>query len=407
MINKRILFYLLLFSSISILAEEPSTKVKFYGMVRTDFFYNSRKNQEALDGLYYVFPKPVDLNAENSDINSGPQAEFISIATRIGMDITGNEIFGAKSFAKVETDFGGAGTNFYLLRLRQAYFDLNWERSELLIGQAWHPMFNNVSPVMISFNSGSPFQPLNWSPQILYKQKISQSWSASAACIYQMFYASDGPLGFSSSYNKKSMIPDIYLGVENNSSHWISGIGFDIKTIKPDKNQITSVGGMIYAQYQNPLFQFKTKAVLGQNMSEHVMIGGYGISQFENNLTTAASYTNLNTLTYWVNAVYGKKVQYGFFAGFSQNLGTNRHLAIGQNGNLTAYGYGFYKDSQQLIDRLYRISPHVSYNIQNLKLGLEYNFDAAVYGKIKNDGRVYNPYTVNNHRIVALMNYSF
>ena len=30
---------------------------KFYGQIRTDFYYNSRANEETVDGLFYMYPK--------------------------------------------------------------------------------------------------------------------------------------------------------------------------------------------------------------------------------------------------------------------------------------------------------------------------------------------------------------
>jgi len=56
---------------------------------------------------------------------------------------------------------------------------------------------------------------------------------------------------------------------------------------------------------------------------------------------------------------------------------------------------------------LYRIAPQVSYNLPNLKFGVEYELTSANYGTLQSTGRVINPYPVNNHRIVASMSYIF
>ena len=66
---------------------------------------------------------------------------------------------------------------------------------------------------------------------------------------------------------------------------------------------------------------------------------------------------------------------------------------------------GYY--NQLLLDRLIRISPHVSYNLPNFIIGMEYNFTSASYGTLLNNGNVVNPYKVSNHRLVATVSYLF
>jgi len=407
MFLKKLFTFLLLASSLFVLAEEPTEKFKFYGFIRNDFYFNSRQNVESVDGVFHLFPKPISLNSENEDIYDTPQAELLSVSTRLGVDINGSLLFGAKSSAKIETDFSGFSSNYYVVRIRQAYVRLNWEETELLVGQTWHPLFGSVMPTVPSLNTGAPFQPFNRSPQIRIKQNLNSSLSLTAAAIYQMQYTSQGPLGSSNLYLKKALLPDIYLGAENKTSHWTSGIGVDVKTIKPDTKNITSASAVIYTQYANTNFQLKAKALWGENMSDHLMLSGYGVSKLNSDSTSAEEYTNFNIVSTWINAVYGTKIQGGLFVGLSQNLGTNKELTAGSDGQFTVYGSGFYTESQLLLDRLYRIAPHISYNLPNLKIGLEYDFTSAKYGTLKNNGRIAEPYTLNNHRVVTSMCYFF
>ena len=67
----------------------------------------------------------------------------------------------------------------------------------------------------------------------------------------------------------------------------------------------------------------------------------------------------------------------------------------------------FRSDSQNLVDRMVRIVPTCTYTIKNFKIGLEYDLTIATYGRLQKDGRVANPYSVNNHRIAAYTAYSF
>ena len=397
--------FLLIFSS-SIIAQDSTTKLKIYGFIRNDFFYNSRKNEESTDGAFNFFPKPADISA-GIDKNAVPQAELLSINTRIGLDITGSDLLGAKSSAKIETDFAGTGATFFILRIRQAYMKLNWSKSELLIGQTWHPMFGNVFPTVQSLNVGAPFQPFNRSPQLRYSYNLNNSLSVTAAALYEMQFSSQGPNGASSSYMKNAIIPELFLGTEYKSAHWVSGIGIDTKTLKPDANQITSSSAVAYSQYTDKNLQLKAKLTYGQNLTDMGMIGGYAVSKYATDSTTVLSYSNINTLSGWFNAVYGNKVQAGVLVGYSKNLGSEATLAYRKGGKITAYGCGFYDSNQQLVDQLIRISPQISYNLPNLKFGLELDYTTAVYGTIQTTGKIISPYSVDNKRIVATMSYIF
>ena len=397
--------FLLIFSS-SILAQDSTTKLKIYGFIRNDFFYNSRKNEESTDGAFNFFPKPADISA-GIDKNAVPQAELLSINTRIGLDITGADLFGAKSSAKIESDFAGTGATFFILRIRQAFMKLNWEKSELLIGQAWHPMFGNVFPTVQSLNVGAPFQPFNRSPQIRFSYNLNNSISITGAALYEMQFVSQGPIGSSSSYMKNAMIPDLFLGSEYKTAHWTSGIGVDTKTLKPDANQITSLSAVAYSQYTDKLLQLKAKVIYGQNLTDLGLIGGYGVSKYATDSATVLSYSNLNTLSSWFNAVYGNKVQVGVLVGYSKNLGSDATLAYRKGKKITAYGCGFYDSNQQLVDQLIRISPQISYNLPNLKFGLELDYTTAIYGTIQTTGKINSAYNVDNKRIVATMSYTF
>ena len=404
---KKLLLSIFLISSLNVLASDPTgSTVKFYGYVGNEFFYNSRLNQDMVDGAIFLFPKPVVLNLSGNDVNALPQAEMLSVNTRLGVDFTGNEVLGAKTTAKIEADFAGFGTSFYVLRIRQAYAKLNWSKTELLIGQTWHPLFGNVAPSTPSANGGAPFQPFNRSPQLRAKQNLTKTLSVTAAALYEMQYASIGSLGTSNVYLKNSLIPDVFVGLENKSTHWTAGIGGDIKRLKLTTGKITSVSGVAYAQYTNKLLTIKGKGVYGQNLSDQLMIGGYGVSNVDA-ATNDTTYTNFNTATGWLNVTYGSKLQVGILCGFSKNLGTDNNLLLNSAGKYIAYGYGFTAKSQSLINQLYKIAPSITYNITPFKISLEYDYTSAEYGTIQEKGQVASPYNIANNRILASVSYIF
>lgn len=402
---KSLIFSLFLLLNIPyIFSSEPTSPFRFYGFIRNDFYFNSRQNEEGIDGIFNFFPKPVSLNSDGNDENAVPNAEMISVGTRLGMDYQGNEILGAKTSAKIEADFAGVSSTYYLVRIRQAYAQLKWQRSSLLVGQAWHPLFGNVMPTMVSFNAGVPFQPFNRSPQVRFSGELTKNIQYITAAIYQMQYTSNGPAGFSHTYMKNGLLPNLFAGLEYKNKNLLSGIGLDYKRIKPDQLYISSLSANAYLQYSKGLFQFKAKAVYGQNLSDLIMSGGYG-KAFDASSKTYY-YTNFNSMTGWVNVVYGKKWQTGFFGGYTEILGTGADLWQ-SNGKYTVYGRGFYSNTQEMVKNMIRLAPFISYNINGLSFGLEYNLTNAAFGKLQANGLVNQPYQVNNHRIIGMMSYSF
>lgn len=402
---KQLLIVLFISYSAITIAQEP-VKLKVYGFVRSDFNYNSRQNTEAIDGLFHLFPKPIDMST-GKDKNAVSQAEMLSIATRIGLDITGTDILSAKSSAKIEADFAGFTTNFFVLRIRHAYAKLNWTNSELLVGQTWHPLFGSVMPTGPSLNAGAPFQPFNRSPQVRFKYNLNSKLSLMAAGSYEMQYTSQGPNttlaanGANASYLKNAKLPDLFVGTECKTTHWTTGLGVDVKTIKPTVETLTSGSIVAYTQFIGTKFQFKAKSLLGQNLTDYVMPCGYGVTD---SINGNIGYTNFNMSSTWLNVVYGTKWQVGAFVGYSQNLGTTKDL-LARAGKFTTYGYGI--SDQLLLDRIYRIAPHVSYNLPNLKFGLEYDLTTATYGTVNAKGHVTSPYNVSNNRVVASASYIF
>ena len=136
------------------------------------------------------------------------------------------------------------------------------------------------------------------------------------------------------------------------------------------------------------------------------MPGGYGL--YYNPSDNQFGYTSLTGSSSWVNIVYGKKWQVGAFAGLHQNLGSQLPMLYrNPAGQYTVYGRGFYKEQQELLDRLVRIAPFIIHSINDFTFGLEYNLTRAGYGTIQSDGKVSNPYSLTNHRIQASVVYNF
>ena len=83
--------------------------------------------------------------------------------------------------------------------------------------------------------------------------------------------------------------------------------------------------------------------------------------------------------------------------GYVKNLGTADEMI-----SSTVYGTG------TNIDKLMTGTFELTYNIPHLKIGAEYNYTAAWYGKNNlKDGKVENTHIVPNNRLVLSATYSF
>ena len=117
--------YLLLFAALCMVmaghAQKKNFSYKFYGQVRGDLFYNSRANAEIVDGLFHLYPKDKNLDADGNDLNATANGSFYLLYSRLGVDVTGPNIGKAVTTAKLEADFRGSGSNWAVLRIRHAY----------------------------------------------------------------------------------------------------------------------------------------------------------------------------------------------------------------------------------------------------------------------------------------------
>ena len=98
------LFTLLLLSASSF-AQNKDFSYKFYGQVRTDLYYNSRANEETVDGLFYMYPKDKIYDTDGKDLNATANGSFYTLYTRLGVDVQGLNWAGQKPRLKWKWTF--------------------------------------------------------------------------------------------------------------------------------------------------------------------------------------------------------------------------------------------------------------------------------------------------------------
>ncbi len=395
--------------------EKEKIKISVSGFIKSDFFWDTRQTVSAREGHFLLFPKPVQLDAAGADINEGLNFNFLSIQSRVGLNIVGGTIFNAKVSGKIEGDFfGQLNPNINLFRLRHAYLKLNWTSTELLLGQYWIPMFiTDCFPGTISFNTGVPFQPFGRSPQIRLTHKMGKI-KLIAIANSQRDYASRGPNPASpattlpsSQYLRNSAMPELSLQLHIKPTNYLwMGIGGSYKEIVPQivtpENYKTneSIGGfnsIAFAKLKTSKFTLKLQGIYGQNMPDVLSIGGFAITDSTDIAKGYVSYSTLNTVSAWIDLhTNGKKFQVGIFGGYSKNLGANKDI-VGP-----IYGLG------TNIESIYRVSPRVIYKSKNVRLALEGEYTLANYGSTRDAKGVPTTITAaDNFRLLLACYYVF
>ena len=405
-------------------AQKKHFDYKFYGQIRTDLFYNSRSNSETVDGLFYMYPKDEMKDPNGEDLNGAPNGNFYTLYTRLGVDVKGPELgHGIRPSAKVEVDFRGSGTSYSMIRVRHAYFNLDFKKhSSLLVGQTWHPLYGDVAPDIMNLNMGAPYQPFSRAPQARYRFH-QKNFQLTAAAIWQSQYLAVGPADNevgtvgtkkSQDFLKNGLTPEFYLGLDYKTPHLLAGVGLEMMSMTPRTTsditkensagdtysetyrvheRITSLSYEAHVKYQKESFLLAAKSVLGSNLTQTSTVGGYGITATDP-VTGEQEYTPLKTSHTWVNVMYGKKLRGGLFGGYLKNLGATEKV----NGLI---GTGLD------LDQLATATAEISYNLPNWKFGVEYSYCNAWYGSNDEKGKVVDTHRVDNHRIVAVALFQF
>ena len=425
---------------------------KFYGFVRNFFAYDSRESWSGTGDLYNYQPKDQKLNEYGDDLNAESTFRFLSLTTRLGLNIVDYRWRDMQISGKIEADFysglstKGAGTHSLSgvaqVRLRQAFMTLAWDslamgkdfaRIDLTLGQAWHPMAADLCDA-ISLNNGAPFGPFSRTPQVRLDTRLGKYVTLTAAGLWQMQYNSTGPDGQSAEYIAYGKTPEAYLGLSVHDKGWIFRAGADVLSISPrhlgkiydatlDKDvtvkvndRITTVSPFAYLQYKKGEFSFKAKTVFAESGEHMNMFGGYGVKAV--NADGSYEYTPIRHSTSWISIVYGGKVgaqedkhpqklQGILFGGYVQNFGTKEAIIDADNdGKLD-----FYYPRSAAMNRMWRLSPTLLYTVGKFQLGLEYEITSVQYS----DGKI-NPanglsqnglHWITNHRVQLMTKYNF
>lgn len=384
--RKYTLLFLILIPLLGISQQEKQFSLKFNGFIKSDLLFDSRQTVNVRLGHFLLYPANESLDPDGNDVNARTTLNMLSIQTRLKLLITGPDVWGAKTSGYIEGEFFGT-TNADLngFRLRHAFIKFKWPKTMVMAGQYWHPMFNvRCYPGTVSFNTGVPFQPFARNPQLRVNQQLGK-FNITATALWQLEFASTGPIGPNTIYLRNASVPifnlrfEFYSKNESNGNEFLAGIGVNYKSIQPrmktDSAYKTSVkenstGFSAYFKMKSKPITLKLNGFYGGDATDLTMIGGYAVKEITDPQKNFVSYTPLCTSAFWIDLhTNGKKFQYGLFAGYSKNHGPRKDVMA--NGNVYARGSD--------IDNVYRVSGRMIYNNGKFRLAPELEYTVASY----------------------------
>ena len=397
--------------------EEKPAHFKLYGFIRNYITADTRAVNAGTEDLYFYMPKGHDMSG-TLDLNDGFNWRFVSLTTRLGLDVSGYKWGTMGVSGKVEADFYYLSGSTPTLRLRQAFMKLNWDNNplSLTIGQTWHPMAADM-PHMNNLETGAPFNPFNRSPQLTADVNLGAGFTLTASMLYLNHYLPTGPAGKSKDYYKYGM-PEFYLGIAYKSAKVLAKAGLDMVNMRPYrtiadwrvqdgnaptievKSMLHTFSPFVFFQFTNGKFQLRAKSILAQSGEHLNLLSGYGVHSFNDNGTI--EYTPMQDWASFVSFQYGKKFQVMGMLGYMKQLGTTKDLVDNSVWMNTA--------ADVHIQQAFRATPTVAWNLGKFTVSLEYNLTAAEFGSGARNNRgmfTGDKEWILNHRFICMTKFNF
>jgi hypothetical protein len=413
---KRIVFSMLFVGlTVAAIAQNAEWGAKLTGFVKADYILDSRQTVSSREQQFYFYPAPEKLDNLGNDLNDKPAFNMLAIQSRLTFKISGPDAFGAKTSAMIEgAFFGQTEADINGFRLRHAYLKLNWEHTELLMGQYWNPMFvTQAFPGVVNFNTGVPFQPFARNPQIRLTYK-SGNVNVIFAALSQRDFCSVGPIGTCTSYLRNNVLPDLHAQIHFGDENSVyGGLAVAYKSLIPrvsnafnadvSSEKVSGFTFLGFVKHTSAKYTLKAEAMYGQNASDLCTLGGFAETQIS--ATQEYTYKPINTLSAWIDfeTKGNDAFQWGMFAGYTENLGTDGNIGG------VIYARGYSADGSTGIASVYRISPRFIWNSGKVRFAFEPDYTVAAYGKTdkENGGKITDTKSTGNLRALFSAYYFF
>ena len=405
-----------------------------YGFFRAAAIFDSRDSKAGSEDLFYFRPLDKQTNLQGKDIYSNPSLKSYAITTRLGVNVSGYRYGSMKVAGKIEGDFYLMNGATASLRLRHAYVDVFWDElgydnNSLMfrVGQSWHPMAADM-PYCVNVETGAPFAPFNWSPQLMMEYSFAGRLRLTAGAIYPMQFLPTGPSGESENYVKYGLIPELYGGISYTGETFTARAGADLLTLSPRwrtttrdfstedwydigtkvKDRVSMLSPFVYLQYGKGSFKINVKSVFAQGGDHLRLMGGYALYDWRD--PYEYRYTPLRSTVSFLSFSVGRTLQFMCMGGYMMNLGTKHNLPVDDDGHCRSTDIYYASAGDPGIAQMIRVTPTIAYNSGKLTLAVEYNNTTVQYGtasKLNNYAiPTENLHWITNRRVMGVVRFS-
>ena len=389
--------------------EKNTPTVKLSGWVNAETFYDTRQTCASREGEILLYPDAVKKDDNGDDINGASRWNMLSFMSRARIDASEIEAFGAQTTAKIEVDFLGTGSDFVnMIRMRHAFVNMKWDKTQLLFGQYWHPMFvPECFPTVLIQGAAITLNPLNRSPQIRLTYNLTKEMSVMGALLTQQYHKGYGHSGNNSTEKailsadpaRNSGLPEIQFQFKYKSESLVAGLTGGYHWVTPrlvtdssfaETEKLGAYNIAAFAKYSTGKLTAKLEGNYGQNMARFVMLGGYAVASVDAT-DDSRTYTNLTSGSMWAELSYAPgKYEIGILAGATKNFGANEDIVARK----PVYARG------SNIDMVYNIIPRIAFKSGKMKFGVEAIYMNAAYGTPNNKLQVEDTEDANNLRLL-------
>ena len=192
------------------------------------------------------------------------------------------------------------------------------------------------------------------------------------------------------------------VNVKYVSKNAVIGVAANYKSLAPrlktttgyiTDEKVNSMAFQGFAKLVKNDFTLKAEGVYGGDMYDMLMLGGYAVTKSAET-TAIETYTALKTLSVWGEIIKGKALQYGLFAGYTENLGSDEDIV----GNSYVRGGN--------IASIMSVAPRIQITKGKVRLAAEVEYTVADYGTADITGKVNDTKSIANLRVL-LASYLF
>ncbi len=294
--------------------------------------------------------------------------------------------------------------------MRHAYINLDWTKTNLQIGQTWYPTFvPECFPGVADFSTGIPINPFGWATQIRLNQKLSDHLKASLIAYKEREFTLTSTGTQNNEISIQSAMPTLHGQLQFKNDKFLIGAGAEYKSVKPrlisnnlkSDETVNSFTFFGYGKLTTKPITAKVYYISGENMTQHVMLGGY-LEYPETGQPN--TYQATKTSAYWIDiASNNAKVAPGLFFGYTKQDGADA-------GAINAFGRGLSSAlNGRMVKDVMKISGRVDFKSGKLRISPEVEYSAANYGTSDSSANVVSG-TENyyqNWRVLASVVYSF